>query len=278
MNPSCCQNRLGSIGGPVNTSAELTERYMFTAKLSIPKHDADFNFAVETGYDLLCCWYKNGQIVGSSWVTADAGTTLDAYVCLPRLDSLESQHNNSYGAQLLETLRPGTCSVTILGRDPNLPSCCTCNSRSGLVLFTHYLSDLPPVRCLDCFDPVPLYELPHIHDDEHLGLLQWAADYRACDTLQMHTTTGERFGERQLLEHDSSLSQNGRDLCLKIEALMGIPCYYYLHKTRSRGRKSELERNCPSCGSAWRLSKRLHLFDFQCNACRLLSAVAAIAS
>ncbi|RYD27709.1 MAG: hypothetical protein EOP86_24150, partial [Verrucomicrobiaceae bacterium] len=175
-----------------------------------------------------------------------------------------------------EALLPAGYSVTVLGRDPCGLDFCVCPSRSAFVLFTDYLaSDIPPVRCLDCFDPVALHTLPHTADGEHLGLLWWAADYRACDTLQMHCTTGERFGEQQLRRHDSSLSRQGRDLCSQLETLTGVPVYYYLHKTRSRSRASELQRRCPSCGSEWRLEPRLHLFDFQCGKCRLLSNIAS---
>jgi predicted nucleic acid-binding Zn ribbon protein len=94
----------------------------------------------------------------------------------------------------------------------------------------------------------------------------------------MHCTTGERFGEEQLARHDSSLGMNGRELCRKLEQATGTPVYYFLHKTRSRGRQAELARLCPSCGAQWRLEKRLHNFDFRCARCRLLSSIAAVAS
>ena len=250
---------------------------MFTAKISISK-TGNLNALPAAVDDLFSCWYKNGQIVGSSWVIADADDSLDAYVSLPERDSLEPIYNNLYAMKCLEALTPGACNAIILGRDPSRSPCCACTSRSAIILFTHYLSEAPPVRCFDCFDPIPLYKLPHVHDREHLVLLQWAADYRSCDTLQMHTTTGERFGEQQLRDHDSSLSRNGRDLSSRLEQLNGTPCYYYLHKTRSRGVATELERHCPSCGAAWHLPSRHHIFDFQCKPCRLLSAIAADAS
>jgi predicted nucleic acid-binding Zn ribbon protein len=203
---------------------------------------------------------------------------LEGFVRVPELNSLEAPHNNSYSRQALAALSPTVPAVEVLGPEPESSAGCTCRSRSAMVLFTHYLSTDPPVRCLDCFEPVPLYHLPHLHDDEHLVLLHWASDYRACDTLQMHCTTGERFGEEQLWRHDSSLSLNGRDLCRRIEHATGTPVYYFLHKTRSRGRQAELNRVCPSCGAQWRLERPLHNFDFQCPSCRLLSAIAADAS
>jgi predicted nucleic acid-binding Zn ribbon protein len=249
---------------------------MFSVKISFPKENGETELG-DAAYDALSSWYKNGQIVGNFWTIADSGSSSDAYVLLPERDSLAARYDNSYAEHALAAL-PGPHGVTILGRAPNRDSCCSCPARSAMLLFTHYMTDNPPARCLDCFRPIPLYTLPHVHDADHGVLIQWAADYRACDTLQMHCTTGERFGEQQLLRHDSSLSRNGRALCAKLEELTGTPTYYYLHKTRSRGRKSEMRRRCPSCGEDWRLARRLHLFDFQCPSCRLVSAIAADAS
>lgn len=245
---------------------------MFAAKITT-QISVETEQATEAMHDLLSCWYKNGQIIGNSWIIAEVGRTLEAYVVLPERDALEPIHSNNYVLQ--SAIAVGLSSVTILGPAPNLPLCCACESRSALVLFTHYMTDLPPVRCLDCFAPVPLYRLPYVHDEEHLDLLHWAADYRACDTLQMHCTTGERFGEHQLVGHDTSLSRNGRTLCAELERVTGTPVYYFLHKTRSRSRKHELTRHCPSCNSDWSLKKRLHGFDYRCDTCRLLSAIAA---
>jgi predicted nucleic acid-binding Zn ribbon protein len=254
---------------------------MFTAKISFQKEGRNAEATTDSAHDLLSCWYKNGQIVKNSWAFADRDVAVDVYVTIPEPTSLEPLHGNRYVAQALEDLVARghqVPSVTVLGVDPCFSAVCSCKSTSSLLLYTHYMTEAPPVRCLVCFQPVPLYRLPYVHDEEHLLLLQWAADYRACDTLQMHCTTGERFGEDQLYRHDSSLNKNGRGLGEKLEALAGCPVYYFLHKTRSRGKKRELERRCPSCGGNWRLDARLHIFNFQCEPCRLLSAIAADAS
>jgi len=249
---------------------------MFAVRVSFPVL-GELSRTAAAANDLLSCWYKNGQILEGSWILADRRGAVEAFVRTPEARSLDALHNNRYANEALAGLAAAP-TVEVLGVEPESACACSCTSRSGMVLFTHYLSTDPPVRCLDCFGPVPLYLLPHVHDEEHLVLLHWAADYRACDTLQMHCTTGERFGERQLFEHDSSLSRNGRKLCADLEQVTETPVYYFLHKTRSHGREAELARVCPSCGAPWRLEQRLHNFDFQCPTCRLLSAVAADAS
>jgi predicted nucleic acid-binding Zn ribbon protein len=250
---------------------------MFSAKITFGIADPSEE-ALDLVHDLFSVWYKNGQIVRDGWPLVSVGGHLEVHVSLPERDSLATTRNNSYGVSALAQLQSQFGlhpKVELLGEDLSLPDSCACVASSQLVFFTDYLSATSPVRCLDCFAPVPLYRLPHVHDEEHLVILQWAADYRSCDTLQMHSTTGERFGEAQLGAHDSSLSRNGRSLAATLERLTGKPVYYYLHKTRSRGRKAELSRICPSCGAAWLLETRLHHFDFLCKDCRLASAIAA---
>jgi predicted nucleic acid-binding Zn ribbon protein len=251
---------------------------MLVALVSFRVDDGSRGAAAEPVNDLLSCWYKNGQVTDTGWLVANRGERLDAIVRIPEASSLDRAHNNIYGERALSKLLPVVPVVEILGPEPDSAPTCTCSARSALVLFTTYLSTCPPVRCLDCFGAVPLYRLPHVHDHEHLVILQWAADYRACDTLQMHCTTGERFGEYQLSDPSGSLSQNGRRLAAELERLSGTPVYYYLHKMRSRGRVSELRRACPACNSPWRLERPVHAFEFRCDPCRLLSAVASDAA
>ena len=246
-------------------------------------HTARFKFKIDTlettsdfALDLLSCLYKNGQIVGNSWPMALADEWLETTVTVPDAAALDLESNNRYvndslAKAQLEGLRPP--DIEIVGMDPTSHTVCACENLDRLVLFTTYMSEAPPLRCLACFHVVPLYRIPHIHDDEHLCILHWEADYQACDTLQMHCTTGERFGEDQLADHDSSLSRNGRDICEKLEAIMGIPIYYYLHRMKGRSLEEERGRPCPSCHQPWKLSERTHLFDFKCDPCRLLSAV-----
>lgn len=251
---------------------------MFTAKISFPKGRANGDTVSEAAMNVLACWYKNGQILDRNWPTAESARHVDTYVSVPERGSLRPAHNNLYAKEALAKLQAdgyGLPIVTVLGPDPTVDPVCSCKGSSAFVLFTHFLSISPPVRCLDCFRPVPLYRLPYPHDEEHFGLLHWAADYRACDTLQMDCTTGERFGEGQLYRHDSSLSREGRDLAKRLETLVGKPVYYWLLKVRGRSREVELARKCPSCGGKWRLKRRLFgVFNFRCKRCRLLSCVA----
>lgn len=226
---------------------------------------------------LLAAWWKNGQIEDRSWKTAFSSGGLRVFVSLATPFALESINDNVYATRALDELSKkgiGRPEVRILGVAPESLDSCKCSQRSSLILFTNYLSEGSPVRCGDCFDLVPLYTLPHTHDHEHLNLLQWAADYRACDTLQMHCKTGERFGERQLFQHDSSLSRQGRDIASSLADRLGLPVYYFLMKVRGKTMSVERKRVCPSCRRPWFLPSAWHgIFDFRCESCRLVSNI-----
>ena len=112
---------------------------------------------------------------------------------------------------------------------------------------------------------------PALHD----GIKFWRADYQSCDTLQMGCTVGEKFGERELFRHDSSLSAQGIAICNTIAKETGIATFYYLLRSKGRNLTNEKKRKCPSCGGDWLLEEPLHdLFDFKCDRCRLLSNIA----
>jgi len=165
--------------------------------------------------------------------------------------------------------------VRFLGEVPETAPACQCTAQNGLFLFTTFLHTEPPLRCVRCYGTVPIYRLPRIKSEEHSELLSWECNYKACDTLQMHCTVGERFGERQMADLDSSLTRSGLTVCREIERLTGQPAYYYLHRGYTRSPSLEMKRKCPGCAGLWRLRKPLHgKFDFKCDKCRLLSNVA----
>jgi predicted nucleic acid-binding Zn ribbon protein len=248
---------------------------MFSAQVCFPVSGQTKAQVADAVQALLASWYKQGQIL-DGWVLAAREGDIVAYVALPARDALSVAFANKYvRADLAKLDELGAEPlVEVLGEYPGLDRGCECEAWEWLILFTNFLAREPPARCGQCFLPVPLYRILTSQDDEHVGILHWAADYKACDTLQMHTETGERFGERQQAHHDSSLSVRGRELCRALDARVGVPMYYYLHESRGRNRTSEADRRCPGCGGEWRLPEVLHIFDFKCDGCRLLSSIA----
>jgi len=203
---------------------------MVTADIPyLVSNDAD----IELIESLVSAWWKNGQVL--EWQAARVPEGIRILALLPKHDALVAANNSVYAAKALEALNARGIEmpkVQILGPEPESAKQCSCARPASLVMFTNYLSKGSPVRCGDCFGPVPLYELPFTQDFEHLDVLHWAADYRACDTLQMHCTTGERFAEAQLGRFDSSLSKQGRGIASRLSALAGVPVYCFLMKAR----------------------------------------------
>ncbi|WP_408648789.1 DUF2310 family Zn-ribbon-containing protein [Tumidithrix elongata] len=248
---------------------------------------AELTFAILENYDpsddeafedLLSIWYKNGQIETKRWHTVRNNQHVRVTAWLPDENALDAVHNNTYANEVLTDLPKrgfGLPVIRILGVDTQFDPPCSCPNSESLILITNYLSAISPFRCGSCFNPVALYRLPHTHDEEHLDVLHWASDYRACDTLQMHCTTGERFAESQLYRYDSSLSQQGKDIAAKLSTKIFKPVYYFLLKSRGKSLNSERSRHCPSCGGTWLLEQPWHgLFDFRCDRCSLLSNIA----
>jgi predicted nucleic acid-binding Zn ribbon protein len=133
-----------------------------------------------------------------------------------------------------------------------------------------------PLRCADCFAPVPLYRIPYTSwCDTHEDIVNWRRNYQHCDGLQIRCAVGERFGTRQLSRLDSDLSKEGIECCQRVTAVTRRPCYYYLYRYHGRSKKREAKRTCPSCGRGWGLKEAWHgQFDFRCDRCRLLSNIA----
>ena len=122
----------------------------------------------------------------------------------------------------------------------------------------------------------PLYRIPRDRHGEQNDVMCWQSDYQACDTLQMNTATGDRFGTHQLSAVDSSLSVRGRAIARRIEEATKVPTYYYLYRYGGRSGALERKRRCPGCGGAWllRYGAWHDEFHFRCTRCRLLSNIA----
>src|SRR5438094_262184 len=156
---------------------------MFAARITLKNADANQEAFVEKAYWLLGTWYKNGQIVSDTWTLATTSDALIAHVLIPAVNALNNRFANRYVRQALRSYQKLTSmrpEVAVLGPHPESAPPCKCSNRPGYILFTNYLAAEGPVRCSECFRPVPLYLLPKTHDEEYLDILSWMADYKAC--------------------------------------------------------------------------------------------------
>jgi predicted nucleic acid-binding Zn ribbon protein len=251
---------------------------MHTAQLDLRTKKAQGLEISEALTELLACWFKNGQIAISPSPFAQRTTKhLQAFVALPADDALSTKHDSVYATAALAKLRElnAELKITPLGNDPDSLAPCACKRRRSLIMYTHYLSTESPLRCGDCFMPVPLYQVPITHDHERFDWRAWMTGYQACDRLQMGCAVGERYHENQLYKVDSELTKVGLGLRAKLAQLSKRPVYYFLYKARGVSKAKEYERPCPACAKPWRLAKPWHFFDFCCESCGLVSRVAS---
>ncbi len=229
---------------------------------------------IELAECLLGALRMNGQLCGAEWPIYIKEGRCVATVLAPEHESLDAKFHGEYVTRQISEGEALGITVTFVAEAEDCSSAetCSCHSSSGYVLFTNYVSLESPVRCLDCFLPVPLYKFPVMPSGEYYEVICWQSDYQSCDSLQMNCTVLERAATRQMSDYRSSLSTAGRENCRILEGLSGKPFYYYLYRASARSAKSERERLCPSCGQPWYLEAPLHsLFHYRCDQCRLLS-------
>lgn len=252
---------------------------MYTAELHFevgahPPEDVE-----DALYCLLGPLWKNGQILSERhYPIVNSPTGFVATVRLPAADALNAANNSTYVASAYRELSDKGIRVVPcgLGRDPTGLQPCDCSELSWLVLFTNCFSGESPLRCGDCFGPIPLYRAPLPKSGEYLHILNWEDDYKAWDILQLHNCGEvEQFALRQMENPDSSLSRKGLAICQEITTSMAKPVYYFLFRYRGENVVTERDRRCPACGGDWLLDESIGgLFDFRCDQCRLLSNIA----
>jgi predicted nucleic acid-binding Zn ribbon protein len=234
---------------------------------------------IEKVKNLLDALRMNGQICGHEYRIAETNRIFLAYVDIPDIDALDHQYHNTHVRNALEALAQDGIApplIRILDADIEERPVCSCQTSSFYILYTSHETRSPPLRCGDCFRSVPLYRFPKTYDDEYYDIICWQSDYHCCDRLQMNCRTLERAALRELGQFTSSLSKQGRDICQRVQELVGKPVYYYLYRYRARSnQKQERIRRCPSCGGTWLLETALHhRFHFKCDICLLLSNMA----
>ena len=229
--------------------------------------------------NLLGALYWDGHILGKEYRTILLPTECVLYAFIPAHDALDEPTWNTYISAFMAKLAGAGLSspaVSILGKAEEVSSACDCLHSSWLILYTNLFEIHSPLKCGDCFRPVPLYRLPRLNHGEFYDVLGWATSYKSCDSLWLGSSTGEQFGSRELSRIDSSLSRRGLKICAELEAKTGKPVYYCLWHYYGRSDKLERARKCPKCGLQWLLTKPVHrFFDFRCDNCRLLSTIAA---
>ena len=253
---------------------------MFIQEISIEIKNPDIDRAelIDKMEWFIGATVKNGQSQGRFSPTYLHENRLIWLTYALEKTSLSRKNDNVYvkrDRSELEKLCHAKFQVKTLGKDASqTKQICRCKTPSSYILWTNYYSLLSPLDCGDCGGNVPLYRIPkppEPGEQEYYSIGCWNAAYRACDHLQMLCGFGERWGTRQMQDHDSGLSKDGRKVCRNIEKMVGVPVYYYLYNYRRLTEEQDKQRKCPECGNDWLLDEPWHHFNFRCGPCRLVS-------
>ena len=230
---------------------------------------------------LLTAYYKSGQTASCDPLLGQTQDGFVAVVRIPEQDALVARHDNVLVRSARLVIRGAGVNVPtsrVLGHEPDTRPPCGCRTRPFLFLYTSCLHVEPAVRCGACGRPVSFYRLPPTNAEGNFqDLLRWVERYQSLDHLALGfgSAAGQRVGQAELSQHDSLLSDEGRDLARVLEQKTSVPVYYALLKQHARSAKTERRRRCPSCGGEWLRADPLHgMFDFQCEPCRLLGNIA----
>lgn len=250
---------------------------MFLFKLSIHvQHNSQKKIINALFSDLLASLWQNGQIFDHyDHSSTYSNNILSYFVRCPEKNALSKKYRNDSVQKtwhMLEDKAGNNVATDFLGKDVNTHFSQCRGKRSFYILYTNFLATGSPLRCGDCFVPIPLYQIPPTDHENYMDIFWWESQYKACDTLQIGSTVGAKFGLREISYFDSTLTQTGLNICKKVENSTGKKTFYFLLNYKKISKKQDREKKCPSCHQQWLLQQPLHgLFNFQCKKCGLLS-------
>jgi len=213
---------------------------------------------------------RNSQIIGEP-AKGIVQARLKAFVRLPAVDALASEHASNYVRRSLkevETVFGTEPRVTILDPGGQKPAT-SWQDAAYLVVCGGAPDGLAPLRN-ETGVPVPSYLLP-IDEQLSEGLCFWARRNEYLEGLWFASDLEEE-SLRQLADPRSGHRQESRELATRIEQATKKQVYTCLFRHYGFAPDDEATRLCPLCGKAWRV--RDELWDFRCEPCRLVSHLA----
>ena len=246
-------------------------KFTFTKKENI---DNSVEEQEEFINDYLGTLFSNGQI-HYDYSLVKKESIYFVFATLIASDSLSEEFDNIYVKERKKKIKTiFDVKIEVLGKNVYSDNICCCENKSGYLLFscsTHYSS---PIRCIDCWEFIPLYKFPYApQQEEYYHELNWERTYKDIDEL-WYQGLADRWTERQMINPKSALSKIGRKICKDFENATNKPFYYFLFDVDYND-KYRLHEKCPECGEAWRVvqvggnTEKRELYF--CDKCRLIS-------
>ena len=238
----------------------------------------------KTGYEpeiaeylenLICCFSDAQQVIKTDCTFVHASNALRVSVGCPEADALDLKNCTAYGKHWVEQLEnalQAPVQFIPTGADPRFEPYIGQENPSFYILYGNRYF---PLFNGDANRFVPLYKIPFTYHDEacYNDVRFWNNNYERLYGLWF---SGElqKFALRQMQDPHSVLSKQGRAVCQRIEAVTGVPTYYFLFNYRQRSLAQDRAWKCPLCGKNWLLEGAEPSDDlaFRCTDDRIVSA------
>lgn len=247
----------------------------FMKKKDVPKMtDEEFYEFIDDCFSVLS---NNGQVIGGFEVYTNEDS-MCASTVLPMEDSLSEAYNSVYVKERFKKLQE-IFDIEIIQEGINIEyhSSCMCEKPSWYFLYNEGNLGESPLVCGECQQPVPLYRVPYIrNENDHYLIKQWQKAKTAMDSLYFYGLW-DRFTYGENVLPKSKLNREGRKICKDLEKVLKMPVYHFIYYVCEpcdeenmivpKGLPHEIPKVCPQCGGNW-----IEDSDFcRCKKCRLIT-------
>jgi predicted nucleic acid-binding Zn ribbon protein len=223
----------------------------------------------EDALDLISCMKNSGQIIGDDSIFVFEEDVIRVNVLCPYKNSLDKRYNYIYANRQLLNIEENYGLRMEIKCTGNYPFEFNQHIDTASA-FLLYWGGFSPIRSMDSFEPIPLYEFPYTYKDgeSYNDITFWENDYEAINGLWKRGQVDENKFYQYLSSVKSPLSQEGMRICRKIGELTNKDCYYYLFNYNS----TRYSKSCPCCGASWKLVEKLFdEFNLKCDRCKIIS-------
>ncbi|HMJ64710.1 MAG TPA: DUF2310 family Zn-ribbon-containing protein [Candidatus Binatia bacterium] len=219
--------------------------------------------------------FQYGQLCGEYFLTWIKGQLI-CHALIAGLGADKTRYQSDWNkADLKKVIKAFGRTPIWKIRDDEVPQRNTSWKAPTLYLFTHAFDWKPPLCRGDTGQPIPTFLLP-LDPQRKNDLIGWQDEYALHDRLWLNSGSLEIAAYKELIEPNSQLSSEGREICGEIEKATGVPTYYFLIRYYAPAQGTD-DRPCPGCGEPWHIPQPqdapFHNWPFRCEQCRLVSTL-----
>ena len=219
--------------------------------------------------------FHAGQLCGEYFVTWIKGQLI-CHALIAGLGADKMRYHSDWGkANLKKVIKAFGRTPVWTNRDDERLKRNVSWKAPTLHLFTHAFDWKPPLCRGDSGQPVPTFLLPLVFQRKN-DLIRWQAEYILHDRLWLNSGSLELAAYKELVDPNSCLSADGREICAEIEKATSMPTYYFLMRYYAPNQGAD-DRPCPGCGEPWHIPQPqgapFHQWSFRCEPCRLVSTI-----